>query len=620
MREAPECIDTQDASSIGEQQIATKRRIAWMCQAMAAGFCVLFGIALIVNSQLSSDGSWFWYAVLHHAGKRLYADMHVVLQPFFVLETETWMSLAGKGWIVSKVPAVIHLLVFTAGIALLSTQNRLRDMDKALFTAFAFFVAIDFEAYRFDDFHVVLEICFLFSILLLLKLDQELSAKHSLSVAALLGLLSGLAISDRSTDGMALFCSTFLAILCLAKRRRAMLLGSFVAVAAAVVVGLIAATGDSFGSYLANTLFAAAGAKGGAGNVLIRPLLLPVKSLQTLYENPWHSPWIVPRLLICVACLAAAASWAVLVRRVPKSARNSVIKSLVGLIFLGGTVVWVVPQILQGRDQVIESLLPLWVLLALGIALFAICKVPFVLFGPGGKACPKIILLLLPVAVLLSGAMSSGGYPHGLVAPIAIFALLLPIVFPVVFERALFRSAFLALAVLMTLSVVRVKVSDPVGWNAYRTYRMFKNREIVRHPVYGPMVIDKDLNSFANKMCAAIGAGGKGDLLSLPFPYLNYYCDIPPWQDYVQSFFDMSGRAVIDGLIAKLQKSPPKWVLYQRQLWVLELHERVYNRGERLPHRDLDDFIMKKVATKEWKLVREARYGPGNDWLLLETQ
>ena len=50
-------------------------------------FCVLFGLAMIANVQPAGDGVWFWYSWFFLGGKHLYADMHLALQPLFVLET-----------------------------------------------------------------------------------------------------------------------------------------------------------------------------------------------------------------------------------------------------------------------------------------------------------------------------------------------------------------------------------------------------------------------------------------------------------------------------------------------------------------------------------------------------
>jgi hypothetical protein len=87
----------------------------------------------------------------------------------------------------------------------------------------------------------------------------------------------------------------------------------------------------------------------------------------------------------------------------------------------------------------------------------------------------------------------------------------------------------------------------------------------------------------------------------------------------VQTFFDLSGREVIDDMMAKLQHSPPRWILYQRQMDNLAMHEKVFNNGRRLPQRDLDEFIVAQVVSGNWKLVMRGQDRAGSDWLLLKT-
>ena len=68
---------------------------------LAAVFCVLFGFALILNVQVAGDGMWFWYAKFFLAGRHLYGDLHLALQPLYVLVTAANMRLFGEGWLIA---------------------------------------------------------------------------------------------------------------------------------------------------------------------------------------------------------------------------------------------------------------------------------------------------------------------------------------------------------------------------------------------------------------------------------------------------------------------------------------------------------------------------------------
>jgi hypothetical protein len=96
------------------------------------------------------------------------------------------------------------------------------------------------------------------------------------------------------------------------------------------------------------------------------------------------------------------------------------------------------------------------------------------------------------------------------------------------------------------------------------------------------------------------------------------------WRGYVQTFFDTSSRETIDALMAELEASPPKWILYQRQLNNLTLHEQIYNQWKPLPHRYLDQLIERKLAGGEWKTVSTSTFGSygfySDEWILIRTR
>ena len=94
----------------------------------------------------------------------------------------------------------------------------------------------------------------------------------------------------------------------------------------------------------------------------------------------------------------------------------------------------------------------------------------------------------------------------------------------------------------------------------------------------------------------------KPELLSLPYPYPNYFCDIAPWHDYVQTFFDTATRPQIEHLMQELETHPPEWIVYQRQLNIMRGAERLYNHGHPLAQRELDTMLMRKLSSGQWSL------------------
>ena len=150
---------------------------------------------------------------------------------------------------------------------------------------------------------------------------------------------------------------------------------------------------------------------------------------------------------------------------------------------------------------------------------------------------------------------------------------------------------------------------------------MFQNRQWYRHPVYGPMYIDRDLLHFIQPICDTIHQGNPSpELLAMPFAYPNYFCVTPPWRGYVQTFFDTTQSSTIHQLMSELDTNPPQWILYQRQLKILAGAERNYNHGQPLAHRDLDTMIMRKIETGQWQLVDKVNYLEGDGWFLIKTR
>jgi hypothetical protein len=578
--------------------------------------CILFGVVLIANVQSAADGSWFWYAVFLRSGKRLYADMHLVLQPLFVLETAFSLALFGKGWLVSKIPSVFHVVAYSFGLFLLARLSRLSDGQKALILGCAFFLSIAFEAYRFDDYHVVSDCFGLYSIILLLLLRKSSGVAQSFGVVVGLGVLSGLALTTRLNDGAAVVVGVVLGIFCLAPSRRLMSIALFGLISILTAPLIVHLTGDSFHDYATYSILRAAGSKGGASNVLLGPLILPWNALLTLKVH-----WYVALNLYGIG---AAAVWVFLSRWSVTAGQH---RRLIRLILL--MVLVLLPlrihHIYRGvfNGDFIIALTAIAIPAAYILGGLVLARFMRWLFLPAAEWNRAEILLLLPLGQLASASMSSGGHPDGLYQPLAVLMLLLPFASPIHIRKES-RAFLLALVALLTCSCVVYKVTIPFKWHSYRAAPMFVGRQWYRHPVYGPMIIETTQLEPFNQICSQVGTDPQAELLSLPFPYANYFCSIAPWHGYVQTFFDISSKETIFGLIQQLEQAPPKWVLYQRQLENLEMHEQVYNHGRPLPHRYLDQMIEQKLDSGTWDKTYVSNYeeGPGwrNEWILIRTR
>jgi hypothetical protein len=578
-------------------------------QYLAAFFCFVFGLCMIANTQLADDGAWYWYAAAAAKGTHLYSDLKLALQPFFILETEWCTALLGQSWLSSKVPAVFHLALLLAGMLAISRGSDWRDSQKAAVFVCAFFVLINFEQYRFDDYHVPTHALCVWSIFLLMRAGRERTSDPR--VAALTGLMAGVFITTRLNDGAAFLCAVLLIMLLMDAPRRLQSAAVLLASAIAAVLLVVFLTGDRFGDYLSGSVFRAAGIKGGASNLIAYPFIMPFDALGYLFR------W--PELFVLSAVALGVAAWSRLMRPYfLGQASASSLKAVAGTFLL----------LIAAATQVHEFLTGVFIAIATAAAI-PVCYlsgavVTFrallgLLQKGGAKVTAEPLLVLIPLGLLASGAMSTAGN-FWIYAPVGILILIMPFVFAGFFAKPERRRAVVAISTVLALSGAAEKWIDPASWHSYRAPPMFTNRTVFDHPVYGPMVIDKPLLALFDGLCRIVRRDGPApSVLSLPYPYINYFCAIPPWKNYIQTFFDTSGPAVIEPLIEELGSNPPDWILYQEQPENLSRHERTFNGGRPLPHRALDDLIRRKTLDGEWRVVAWRGFGAGSEWFLIRT-
>jgi hypothetical protein len=591
-------------------------------QSLAILFCVLFGVAMIVNTQLGGEAEWFWYANLLHGGARLYADLHLPLQPLFVLETDAWIQLFGIRCFATEVPSVIHVLAFCLGIFLILRESDWPDLRKAIVLASAFLICIECSAYRFDDYHITADTFIFYSLALLLMIARTDAARRQFGLAVGLGILSGLTITTRLNDGTALLVAAGVCLLVLARRRKFALVSLFLVAGALTVVLVVKLTGDSFSDYVSNSVIKAASAKGGTGSIVTAPFRLFRNALEMFHGRRWIFLWVV-------AMVATAA----LIQRYWKNGTKYIIVVQLGM---AGAAFALSSH--YRREQLISgafiSFLAVF-LIVVNYLLLPLVAARFLMSGTGDRRPDwdsREILILLPLAELASASASTAATTDGfLFSQVAMLLLLVPVIQPFRKEAAWVNASVVTVMALMGLSAMTGKIQNPYSWMNYRSNPMFVNRRWYQHPVYGPMYIDRDLVQFVEPICREIGQGNsKPELLSMPFSYPNYFCNTPPWHGYVQTFFDTSTRSTIIHLMGELENAPPQWIVYQRQLKVMSGQEEVLHHGQSLAHRDLDTMIMQQIITGRWQVVDRSNYNylladgkdyqEGDGWLIIRTR
>ncbi len=572
-------------------------------QSVALLLSMGLAVVMILNTQMGGEAMWFWYGNVFRHGAKLYSTLHFALQPFFVLETATWQRLFGERIAIDEIPALVHAFLLAFGLYLVLRESRWPDWQKAviLFGSFVFIVAG--HSYRFDDYHVLAEAYMVYALVVLLRIGRPgrpEDPRRDLLWVATLGLICGIAMVTRITDGVALLISSVIGIVFLVRRGKIVSLLLLMTVAGLVTVVTVKLTGDTISAWSSSSIFHAAASKGGAGSIFAAPFLVIRQSIRLLLARK--------RMLLFFVLAVGAA---VLINRYWRGGRRYIIPvqfALAALLYLMAD--------RYNRYDLRRSLFfeYLVLLLTLGMYLLAAGVIfRFVRARQGrGTWDPREVLLVLPMLEWASYSASAAADPlMNYYAPVALLVLLFPVLQPFPRWAAWLNPTVVAVMALVAISGISGKILEPYSWQNYRYAGMFHNRVWYHHPVFGEMYIDRDLLRVSQRICADIGAQpGRSapELLSLPYPYPNYFCDTAPWHDYVQTFFDTATRPQIEHLMGELQTHPPEWIVYQRQLNIMEGAERLYNHGHPLAQRELDAMLMRKIASGQWVLTDHFDY------------
>ncbi len=591
-------------------------------QVIAILLCATLTVLMILNTQMSGEAMWFWYGMSLRHGAKLYSQLQTALQPLFVLEMSTWIRFFGSNLILYEIPSLIHALILALAVYLVLRESSWPDWQKAIVLLGTFVYIVGGHSYRFDDYHVVAEFLIMYALWLLLLLGRpspQEDFRRDMRRVALLGVLCGLTWTTRVTDGAALTTAAFLALPFVLTSRRAANIGVFLASAMLTVLVTVLLTGDSLGAYAANSIFRAAASKGGTGSIFLAPFAVIGNTLPMLATQKR-----VPLFLVSLFVVGY-----LLNRYAPRLSRFIIPFQLA---FTGIALLLSSPV---NRIDLKLGLLYEDVVLYLTLAMYLVAALilfRFVRHMQGrGSWDRREILILLPILEWASYSAGAAAEPlTNYYEPVALLLLLVPVLQPARKQAAWFNQTVVTIMALVAINGVVSKVLIPYSWQNYKYDRMFQNRQWYHHPVYGLMYIDRDLLHFSEQLCADIGAQpgiSSPELLSLPYPYPNYFCATKPWHDYVQTFFDTASRSFMGKLMNELETAPPKWIVYQRQTNIMDGSERLYNHNEPIPQRYLDAIIAQKLASGDWKLVDYSNYlqptvpeaWNGTGWYVIRT-
>ena len=568
----------------------------------AVAICCAFGIACLVVVLGPGDGTWALYAKEMGSGHRIYSDLGLNQQPLFPLVSlvASWIS---PGGIIGD--RLLFIVVVVAEVWLISEISKIVTASwivRPLLIVATFFTAIHFEAFRFDDYHALAECFVLGSLLVSLR---YVAAKIGDDEFALIqGALAAGGFLVRVNEGLAIAAAVALLTLAYQSSPKRVARMCVLAAAGALLVGslVLLLVRETPATWYHQTVVAASQAKGGG-------MLLAVPG--RLVANAFDILWEARGLLLLFVVLAEV----LILRAIKPSSRG------VALLLGAQAGLFTFEALVRayGRDPLIP-LAAATFLASTGLLIFCAANRLREARRNDREARTKLPLVAYPVTMFFAGALSTGGKVYGLYFPLALAMLVGTLLLqrPLGDRRGSALSvAALTFLALVTANAVRYRIENPYSWLAYHVRPMFDGYSVADDDVQGPHVITGELRGLITPVCKTVGR--RQSLLSLPYSFANYYCGIPVWHGYVQSFYDTSTPARIAQIIGDLEKSPPDFIWYQRQLPILRMHEEIFNEGRPLPHRELDKLIVEKVRSRQWTVVYSSAAYPPSTWYLIRT-
>jgi len=589
--------------------------------ALAAIFACCFGAYLLFSVIGAGDGAWFFYAKDFLAGKRLFSDLNLLQQPVFILLNAIGISVFTQSYIAQKLIFVPILMLYVFFSYLLVNKSSSGQLFKTALFLFFFFAGIIFEAYRFDDYHVFVNMLSILIILIfMVYLSDDISKKRSIILSLAAGLVVTICILTRLNDGLILFFSSMLFYLL--RRKSGYFIDLFLFLFSSVVTFFVVLLiiNENIFTWFSSTIVTASSAKGGIQQLLQAPFFLFFNSVDLLISSK-----VGPSFAISI--LSIICSWGLFKififfkeNRPAKIAIKTFAFIALYIIFLG-------ILIFLGKLLLFSGLNLIVVLTVASIPMAVIfCLLrgfSFILFFREGEFSWQELLLIIPMGFFVSGAMSSGGSPlGGLYFQSAFFIT----TWFVLYSKHLSRYVLLSVVFLFILTAYTgflYKYNNPYSWHSFFSPPLATSRTFIQTEHLGTIPMDYETYKFISPVCKIVKERS-ATLLSLPFPFANYMCGSPVWNGYTQTFFDTTTKETIDKLLSEITQNPPDLIFYQRQLYNLRHHEIVYNNGTPLPHRKVDEYVVGKLKRGDWKLLYVSSFGNkrwgDNTWLLIDTK
>lgn len=572
---------------------------------LTSGLIFLFGLFLLISVVSPGDGGWILYGREISKGAKLYSDLNFNQQPIFPIISAFVASITDN-ILYHHLLYLPVLIFFITSLVLISKEVEENFHLRSLLMATIFFVAISFEAYRFDDYHALAQSGVLFAVALTIhKISKD--DQRVIKFFFIQGILFGIVLLIRVNEGLVIMAGLLITGLFLSSSIVKFIQGILIFTLAfsLVLITVLLLIGESPFTWFDFTFLRALGNKGGT-SVFTYPYRLILNSISSLYDNFNALSPFKKRVIVIYILFFCGLTFIT---------QKAFIKYLYGLLGL-----IIASYYLHETGRILlQLLIPLFVLILFFSSPLSLLSVIFI----KKRICKYVFIVsVYPMALFFLGSLSSAGRFQDLTFPSAALIAIIPIVFNKKIVGKILpdwiKYLFYSVLAILVVEGFYQRNSIPYAWHSYKVPPLLSSEyEIVRQPMVGNVILSNDVAKLVLPVCEIVPQGAS--LISMPFSFANYFCGIPVWHGYVQSFYDTAGPVLIGQIVNDLKSSPPDYIFYQRQLLNLSIHESLFNGGNPLPHRNIDDLIMSKIKSGDWKIVYRSPLFPPSDWILIRT-
>lgn len=572
----------------------------------SAALCFSFGLLMLVFVISPGDGGWILYGQEILSGRGLYTDLHLNQQPIFPLISAA-IAFSTDSILYQRILYIPVLAILCYALYKMSTVVKGSAFNKALLICAVFFVAIRFEAYRFDDYHPLAHALVLLSAAI--SYEAILYKKWKLqSFFFVQGAIFCFVLLVRVNEGLVVLVGSASSGILVAQSLKNYMKGAvfFVISFVSVLCLTLLLIGESPYAWFDYSFLRAVGNKGG-GSVFRYPFDLLLNSASAIRDVITGVPAKLALILL------AGVGFLTSLCCITKKLRFIKCFCVAAILILLEYYFYLI------KHSFVLFLIPILILASVlatnhFLVGFLLRRNLFFL--------KMLVIMSYPVTLFLFGSLSSGGRYQDLTFPAAFFLFVIAILannFKVITDKFNVYIVFSCVLLMVLIAEGVYKRSNvPYSWHTYIVPRFFSSDFSIERDTSGsPLILSKQVKALIEPVCKIVTK--EDTLLSLPFSFANYYCMVPVWHGYVQSFFDTSGPDLIYNIVNDLKDNPPSFIFYQRQLENLAMHELLFNKGDPLAHRQLDDFIMAKLDSKEWSIVYRSSLFPPSDWILIKT-